>query len=157
MHFREYRESDVEAMSRLDEECFTTPFQFDREMMREFAEAPEAIVILVEDDDTAKLIGFIIVHIEEAADHSYAYVVTIDVVESLRRTGIGGALLDWAEQAARSAGMLQIALHVAVDNLSAIHFYERQHYQRIGLAKRFYREAGLDALVFAKSLDESVS
>lgn len=144
-------------MFRLDALCFEPAFQFDRAMMREFAEAPGAIVILVEDSDPPCLIGFIIVHLEEAEvsdteHHSYAYVISIDVDCQQRRKGVGAALIQYAESESRSAGASQIGLHVAIRNTGAIQFYENQDYKRIGVAKRFYREALQDALVFAKNL-----
>ena len=151
MRFRDYTTADIEAMHGLDAICFTEPFQFDRLLMRQFAEEPGAIVILV-DDVPGELIAFIILHLEGADTRSQAYVVTIDVSPQRRRRGIGAAMLDRAEAAARSAGARRISLHVAVDNPTAISFYERQHYARTGLAEGFYREAGQDAIVFAKRL-----
>jgi ribosomal-protein-alanine N-acetyltransferase len=152
MRFRGYTPAHIEAMFQLDALCFTEPFQFDRLTMRQFAEEPGAIVILVEDDDCAQLIGFIILHLEGEPDGASAYVVTIDVSPGHRCKGIGGAMLDRAEAVARSAGAMQITLHVAADNLAAIAFYERQDYERAGIAKLFYREAGQDAILFAKPL-----
>jgi len=156
VRFRGYRSTDVEAMFQLDAVCFEPPFQFDRAMMREFAEAPGAVVILVEESEPPQLVGFLIVHLEEAhvegTKHSYAYIVTIDVASEHRRTGIGAELLQQAEAESRCAGALQIGLHVAINNAGAVQFYESLHYSRIGVAKRFYREAQQDALVFAKDL-----
>jgi ribosomal protein S18 acetylase RimI-like enzyme len=139
-------------MVRLDVLCFAEPFRFDVAMMRDFAEADDSIVVLVEDNTGADLIGFVILHLEKAATVLLGYIVTIDVAESCRRLGIGAALLRRAEKAAQAAGASHVDLHVAVDNAGAIRFYEGQHYKRVGLEKCFYRQAGLDALVYTKLL-----
>jgi ribosomal-protein-alanine N-acetyltransferase len=139
-------------MFRLDAVCFTEPFQFDRVMMRDFAEAPGAIALLVTDDADTELLGFVLLHLEGLGDGLYGYVVTIDVSPEHRRQGIAAAMLTHAEIAAHAAGAQQIGLHVAADNRGAIAFYLHQNYQRVGRAKHFYREAYQDALVFAKPL-----
>jgi ribosomal-protein-alanine N-acetyltransferase len=137
-------------MVRLDEVCFSAAFRFDRRSMRRFAEARGAFVVIAEDD--AALAGFVIVQIEGAGAERYGYVVTIDVAPEWRRAGLGGELLGRAEQKVRETGVGRMGLHVAVDNEAAIRFYERLGYQCIGVAKRFYREAGLDGLIYLKEL-----
>lgn len=150
MRSRGYRQGDVEAMYRLDLECFAGPFQFDREMMLEAVEAPAAIVVVVEDDAAEQMLGFIIVHAERAQGIRCGYVITIDVADRVRRQGIGTAMLREAEVQARKAGLRRMGLHVAVDNPAAILFYEREQYELTGVAKGFYSQARRDALVYRK-------
>jgi ribosomal-protein-alanine N-acetyltransferase len=151
MRIRGYRVGDVEAMFQLDIACFTPPYQFDREMMQEVAEAPNAIVVVISDEDDAML-GFVIVHIERKGRNRYAYIITIDVAPSARHEGIGAKLLQEAEVQVSAGGLHSIGLHVAVDNTSAIAFYQRQGYQQIATEENFYREAATDAFVYVKPL-----
>jgi [ribosomal protein S18]-alanine N-acetyltransferase len=137
-------------MVRLDEVCFSEAFRFDRRSMRRFAEARGAIVVVAEED--AAMAGFVIVQLEGATTERYGYVVTIDVAPELRGVGLGGLLLRQAEGQVRAAGVGRMGLHVAVDNDAAIRFYERLGYACVGVAKRFYREAGLDGLIYIKEL-----
>jgi [ribosomal protein S18]-alanine N-acetyltransferase len=141
-------------MVRLDAVCFSESFRFDRRTMREFAEARGAIVVIAEEGlHVGKtLAGFVIVHLEGAATERYGYVVSIDVAPELRRAGLGAQLLEQAERQVRAAGVGRMGLHVAVNNDAAIRFYERLGYGRAGVAKRFYREAGLDGLIYIKEL-----
>jgi [ribosomal protein S18]-alanine N-acetyltransferase len=152
---REYRSGDLERMVRLDEVCFSDAFQFDRRTMRQFAEARGAIVVIAEDAlvSAGLMAGFIIVHLEGSARERYGYIVSIDVVPELRRAGLGGVLLGEAERQVRAAGVRRVGLHVAVDNAGAIRFYEGLGYARVGVAKGFYPEAGLDALIYLKELE----
>jgi ribosomal protein S18 acetylase RimI-like enzyme len=137
-------------MVRLDETCFREAFRFDRRSMRRFAEMRGAIVVIAEED--VAMAGFVIVHLEGGAAERYGYVVTLDVAPELRGIGLGRALLGEAERQVRAAGVGRMGLHVAVDNDAAIRFYEGLGYGCIGVAKRFYREAGLDGLIYLKEL-----
>ena len=148
---RGYRAGDVDAMVRLDEVCFSAAFRFDRRSMRRFAEARGAMVVVAETLDD-RMGGFVIVQLEGAGAERYGYVVTIDVAPELRRVGLGGVLLGEAEQKVKAAGAGRMGLHVAVDNEAAIRFYERLGYACVGVAKRFYSEAGVDGLVYLKEL-----
>jgi ribosomal-protein-alanine N-acetyltransferase len=157
---RGYRSGDLERMVRLDEVCFSAAFRFDRRTMRQFAEARGAIVVIAEDPLAALeagsaglMAGFIIVHLEGSARERYGYIVSIDVAPELRRAGLGGLLLGEAERQVRAAGVRRVGLHVAVDNAGAIRFYEGLRYACVGVARGFYREAGLDALIYIKELE----
>ena len=125
--------------------------------MRQFSKAPGAIVIIAEDclgdRGVSLMAGFIIVHLEGAGREQYGYVITIDVAPEFRRAGVGRQLLEQAEQKVRAAGLARVGLHVAVDNAGAIRFYERQGYACMGVAPCFYREAGVDALIYLKDLE----
>jgi ribosomal-protein-alanine N-acetyltransferase len=150
MRFRSYTPADIEAMYLLDLACFTAPYQFDREMMREVAEAANAIVVIIDDDNA--MLGFVIVHIQGMKRNRHAYIVTIDVAQSARRQGVGARLLQQVEAQAVASGLPKIGLHVAIDNAPAIAFYQRQGYEQVGVERNFYREAATDALVYVKQL-----
>ena len=150
-----YRPGDYVAMHSLDLLCFAPAFQFDLETMKEMAETESAIVVVAERGPKHEMIGFIILHLEDLGAKKYAYIVTLDVAPEARRIGIACLLLTHAEEQARIAGARRVALHVAVDNAAAIHFYERQKYVRAGIARNFYREAGLDAFIYTRQLEGS--
>jgi ribosomal-protein-alanine N-acetyltransferase len=152
MRTRGYQQGDVEAMFQLDLLCFDTPYQFDGEMMLEAVSADGAFIVVIEDDATRQMLGFVIAHPQGKGRNRYAYIVTIDVAPSARHQGIGAKLLQQAEAQAIATGFPSIGLHVAVDNAAAIAFYQRQGYEQIGTEKNFYREAGTDALVYVKPL-----
>lgn len=150
IRYRSYERRDLEAMVELDEACFQTPFRFSKEAMRRFSEAKNAWVVVAEEG--GQLVGFCIVHQEEAEGAEVGYVVTIDVVGRWRRRGLGEDMLSRGEAWVRSwkgAGMI---LHVFVKNESAVRFYERMEYGRVGLEEGFYG-TGLDAALYWKELD----
>jgi len=149
---RDYRATDLDAMFRLDQECFSTEFRFDRESIQMFAEEQGAVVRVAEKIG-AEIVGFVIVHVERVAKEWRGYVVTLDVAEEHRRHGIARKLMDQAEFRVATVGARLMELHVFTGNESAIRFYEGMGYERIAIRRRFYGNAGLDAFVYRKELD----
>jgi ribosomal-protein-alanine N-acetyltransferase len=148
---RDYKMTDLDAMFRLDEACFTEEFRFDRESMREFAEEGEAIVRVAE-KASGEIAGFVIVHIERVASEVRAYVVTLDVAPECRQMGLASQLMREAEARAAATGVGWIQLHVFTKNEGAVRFYEQLGYQRTGTRRGFYGAPRLDAFVYGKGL-----
>lgn len=147
--FREYRTGDLDALYRLDVECFEPPFRFSRRDMRGFAEADEAVTVLALAGE--ELAGFAIAEVAEQA----GYVVTLDVALGWRRHGLGRRLMLELETLASCAGARWMMLHVFVGNESAVRLYETLGYEQTGQAAGFYG-SGRDALGYEKLLTESV-
>jgi ribosomal-protein-alanine N-acetyltransferase len=148
---REYRRTDLEAIYRLDEDCFAAAFRFGRKSMQEFAEARNAICLIAERGGGG-ITGFVIVHLDFGTTGLQGYVVTLDVAETYRREGVASRLMLEAESRVGAMGVQQMALHVFTGNEGAIRFYERLGYSRHGVRRRFYRVAGLDAFLYRKEL-----
>ncbi len=148
MDFRGFRAGDLDAMFALDELCFEGPFRFSWSMMRRFAEAKKALVVVADEDGLA---GFCIVHVERAEGVRVGYVVTLDVAERWRRKGIAAELMRRVEMDSRDAECEAMILHVSTGNAAAICFYQRCGYERVGREARFYG-AGGDAWIYRKLL-----
>jgi [ribosomal protein S18]-alanine N-acetyltransferase len=155
---REYRHTDLDQIFRLDEVCFAPEFRFDRRSMQRFAEAGNAISLVIEHVTTldtnsgaASIAGFAIVHVEHSTAQRRGYVVTLDVAPELRRCGLAGRLMDEMERRAAEARAIRMELHVFAENDAAIQFYEKRGYACLGMQRGFYGR-GLDALVYRKTL-----
>lgn len=146
MRLREYKDSDLEAIFALDQVCFAPPFRFSKRAMRRFAESRNALTVVAEDEGTG-VAGFAIAHVERRV----GYVVTLDVAPRCRRRGLAGWMMRTIEGQARAAGCEAMELHASVENAGAIAFYQREEYERVGLAKGFYG-VGRDAWVYRKRI-----
>lgn len=80
-----------------------------------------------------------------------ADILTIGADPSHRRAGLGLALLDACETAARAAGADRVFLDVSAANEAALKLYVKAGYVRAGLRPRYYGD-GSDALLFEKPL-----
>lgn len=150
---RGYRPDDLEAMFRLDQVCFAAEYRFDRESMRLFAEARNAIVAIAQCPD-GRLAGFAIAHLERAEyeDGRYAYLVTLDVAPEHRRKGLAGRLMAALDEQVRAAGAGRMELHVSPENTGALRFYHKCGYLPAGRHVGFYGD-GRDALGYWKPVD----
>jgi len=78
-------------------------------------------------------------------------IVTIDVLPSHRKNGIGSELMKLAENSLSGLGIKTVKLQTAVNNEGAIAFYNRLGYSQQGLLKKYYGTNG-DAFLFSKEL-----
>lgn len=103
---------------------------------------PATFGFLAFDRDNDDPFGFVLCQ----GDDIEAEIITIATRPSVRRKGVAGALLKAAcTQTAR------MFLEVATDNLSAISFYEKHGFAKIGVRKNYYKRpngAVVDALVY---------
>lgn len=143
--FREYHPEDLEALYRLDLECFDPAFRFSRKAMRGFAEAEQAVTVVAE--CSGELVGFAIAEVADGA----AYIATVDVGRRWRRQGLGRRLMEKIEVKTRAEGACSLILHVFTANHGAVQMYSALGYRRLGLAQGFYGR-NLDAWVFEKQL-----
>jgi RimJ/RimL family protein N-acetyltransferase len=76
------------------------------------------------------------------------------VARGHRRRGIGLALMEAAEDWARTVGVRKLELHVFPHNTPAIALYEKLGYQREGFRRGHYRRGGefIDAILMAKEV-----
>lgn len=103
--------------------------------------------------------GFVIHWLEEepqgyvlmrqAADE--AEILSIAVIESARRSGLAGQLLQTSIDQARLGGAARLFLEVAEDNSAARAFYEKAGFTICGRRSDYYRRSGsnCDALIYA--------
>lgn len=147
IRLREYQPQDFDALCELDRVCFSPDIAYSRSEMRAYLKAPGADCVVAEND--AGIAGFCIT----ARGKRQAYIVTLDVAEALRKHGIGTALLAEAEKRLAAKGIRVIALDTATDNLSAIAFWQKHGYRKIGIRKGYYPN-GRDAFAMIKTLED---
>lgn len=151
MRLREYKSSDLETIFALDEVCFEPPYRFSARTMQQFAEARNALTVIAENEKTGEVEGFCIAHVERAGKGLRAYVVTLDVAPIHRRHGLARRMMQVIEHQAAEAGCESSVLHVSVDNVGAIAFYEGDGYEQSHMVKSFYG-LGRHAYIYRKTL-----
>ena len=75
---------------------------------------------------------------------------------SHRRCGIGGYIVKWLEQVARTAGMFNIYVQVREMNIGSVKFYQRLGFEIID-CKNGYYQGQESALIMCKSLRQMIS
>jgi len=156
---RDFKPQEFELLWRIDQECFPPGISYSRQELTAYirkrggftlvaVKVAAVKVAAVNDDEAGAIGGFIVTH-----GGLTGHVITIDVVSSARRAGVGSLLLRAAEERLRAAGSRAVGLETAVDNLAALAFYKRHGYSVIRTWPRYYAN-GVDALVLKKDFAE---
>jgi [ribosomal protein S18]-alanine N-acetyltransferase len=167
---QDFRPTDFDALWRIDQECFPPGISYSRAELRAYMRRRGSFTLVAvgngiptgvdSDSGTSRkyssamvlgdgsFAGFIVA---EADNRASGHIITIDVVNTARRSGVGSLLLRAAEDRLRGAGCRSVELETAVDNLSALSFYKRHGYTVITTFPRYYSN-GVDALVLEKPL-----
>jgi ribosomal-protein-alanine N-acetyltransferase len=104
-------------------------------------------VAAVDDGGTLQGWGGVRVVVDEAE------ILTVGVVPSARRQGIGTSLLTALLDHARERGATQAYLDVRVDNADAQRIYERAGFIAIGRRRGYYDNGRTDSLTMSARLD----
>jgi [ribosomal protein S18]-alanine N-acetyltransferase len=166
---RDFQPSDFDTLWRIDQDCFPPGISYSRTELKVYMRrrgsftlvaadiAPSAPATTVAEPGkggkhpppivSADLAGFLVAE----ADRGSGHIITIDVIATARRSGVGSLLLRAAEDRLRAAGCRSVELETAVDNVSALSFYKRHGYSVIKTFPRYYSN-GVDALVLHKDL-----
>jgi ribosomal-protein-alanine N-acetyltransferase len=158
---RDFEPEDFERLWQIDQECFPRGISYSRQELKAYMRRRRSFTLVAEDvlcQDLTRPVNQ-----AEAERHSRiqgfivgdggltGHIITIDVLATSRRTGLGSQLLAAAEDRLRAAGSRAVGLETAVDNHAAIAFYKRYGYDVVATWPRYYSN-GVDALVMRKAL-----
>ncbi len=146
MSIRNYHPSDLSTLHQIDQACFPRGIAYSKHEIARFIALRGSRTWVA--DLAGEAVGFLIARRES---HEAAHIVTIDVVEAQRRTGIGRALMEAAESWAAEQGVQILYLETAEDNLVAQRFYRTRGYARVEIVDGYYAD-GTAAWVMAKRL-----
>ena len=92
--------------------------------------------------------GFVTFHYQR---QGYGHIITIDVHPDARRQHLGTLLIDAACARLRKMTAFMVVLEVAVNNHSALAFYDKHGFKRIKVLERYYNR-DVDAIFMTKRL-----
>ncbi len=156
---RLYSPADFEALYEIDQLCYPPEIAYSRRELRNYLRFPGAECVVAENiaeniaeigaksEPIHEIIGFCIT----AHHQGEGYIVTMDVLAAYRRNRVGSALLAEAERRLTANGVLEIGLETATDSDSAIAFWEKHGYRKLGVRKHYY-PGGRDAFSMAKTI-----
>ena len=143
--------SDIPALVALEERCFTTD-RLSRRQFRYMLTKANAHVLVSEADGS--LNGYVLLLFSRGTSMARLYSIAVD--ERARGHGIGQALVEAAEEAARERDCAYLRLEVRKDNGASIALFERLGYQHFGEYGDYY-EDHMDAWRYEKSLAPHLS
>jgi [ribosomal protein S18]-alanine N-acetyltransferase len=143
---RPFRPDDLEVLFRIDQACFAAGVSYSRQELAAFITHHTSKTWVATAGD--QVIGFLVA---DRAPQHVEHIITIDVAEQWRRCNVGTALMDAAEDWARTQKLRLVFLETAEDNLTAQAFYENRGYVKLRRIARYYPN-GAAAWVMVKAL-----
>ena len=134
----------LEALARLEAECFSAPWS--RQALAEELENPAAVFLVAEEAGAVQ--GYAGMHC--ALDE--CYLDNVAVFPQARRKGVAAALLAALEEAARARGGAFLSLEVRPSNAGALALYRAAGFEEAGRRRAFYRDPPEDGLILTKRL-----
>jgi len=148
MHLRHFHPSDLEILCAIDNACFPPGISYSHEELARFIAHRNSRTWVAE--ESGEIVGFLIA---DRQPQKVGHIVTIDVVESERRRGVGSRLMVAVEEWAWQQGLRLIYLETAENNLAAQRFYQARGYRKAEKVERYYGD-GTAAWVMVKRLQE---
>lgn len=115
---------------------------WDEAAVKELLEHPAATSLVAIAGEPKSLVGFVIGLL--AADE--AEILSIGVMPSWQRSGLGTRLVEGLARAARRGDAKTIFLEVAADNLAAAALYQKLGFVEAGRRKAYYQRSGQPAV-----------
>jgi len=129
---------DLDRLYEIESECFLEE-AFSKAQIAQLLKDYNSISLVarvVED-----IVGFLISTVYADRKALHGHVLTIEVLPTHRRSGVGKALLDEVENIFRQKGVKSLTLEVREDNVAAIGLYRRLGYEVVGQLKNYYGSA----------------
>ncbi len=133
----------VPQIAELEEQCFSLPWTEAQLISQLPDERHEFIAALDENGRVAGYVGMMFV-----LDEGYISNVAVD--SSLRRRGIGDALIAEMNSRAQKRGLAFVTLEVRESNAPAIALYAKHGYVRVGERKNYYDFPSENAILMTK-------
>jgi [ribosomal protein S18]-alanine N-acetyltransferase len=146
MNLRAFKRSDLRALHRIDQACFPPGISYSARELDRFISHSKSRTWVAE--EKGGIAGFLIAGEEP---QKVGHIITIDVVESRRRAGVGTLLMDAVEEWAGKKGIKLIYLETADDNRAAQNFYTARGYAKVEEVENYYAN-GQTAWVMVKWL-----
>ena len=155
---RRFKTSDLDGVIRINRECLPENYTalFFINLYKRF---PGTFIVAEADGE---IVGYIMCRIETGIPSfkvlgitKKGHVISIAVLPSHHRKGIGYALIREATQAMVNYNAKECYLEVRESNLSAIHLYKKLGFETARTLRNYYAD-GEDAIVLAIHLPRSI-
>jgi len=137
---------DLDALVALEERAFSHD-RLSRAQFRRHLDSDSALVLIAKED--GRLLGVAVVFFRRGARVARLY--SLVTAPEARGRGVGAALLEAAERAARVRRCRSLRLEVRTDNRTALRLYETRGYHHL-VHRPGYYEDGSDAHRYEKPL-----
>ena len=140
---RKMKKDDLDRVSQIEKECFSTPWS--RDSFEDMIDNPAALYMVAEDN------GYIVANCGVIIAAGEGDICNVAVDPSYRKRGIAKLLLTRVmEEASKEMAVFSFTLEVRRSNTAAISLYEKLGFVNEGIRPGFYTSPKEDAVIFWK-------
>ncbi|MBR6148502.1 MAG: ribosomal protein S18-alanine N-acetyltransferase [Lachnospiraceae bacterium] len=140
---RKMKKEDLDRVSQIEKECFSTPWS--RDSFEDMIDNEAALYMVAEDN------GYIVANCGVIIAAGEGDICNVAVDPSYRKRGIAKLLLTRVmEEASKEMAVLSFTLEVRRSNTAAISLYEKLGFVNEGIRPGFYTSPKEDAVIFWK-------
>lgn len=140
---RKMKKEDLDRVSQIEKECFSTPWS--RDSFEDMIDNEAALYMVAEDN------GYIVANCGVIIAAGEGDICNVAVDPSYRKRGIAKLLLTRVmEEASKEMTVLSFTLEVRRSNTAAISLYEKLGFVNEGIRPGFYTSPKEDAVIFWK-------
>ncbi len=147
MIIRDLQLRDLGAIDEIEKQSYPTPWS--RSMFAGELAKPSSICIGAYDEETSRLIGYLVISRYVDAWH----VMNLAVAPAERRRGIASALMERLFELTAGDGRRGYTLEVRESNEPAIKLYERFGFRPAGRRRGYYHDNREDALIMWRTAE----
>ena len=138
--FSEAEIGDADLLYQAEKECFESD-PWSEGMFRDALENSSCRIYILSDMQMTKIVAYAVMYtcLDEAD------LANIAVIPSMRKRGLGAALLDKVMEKAVNTGVERVFLEVRETNTPAKSLYLSKGFEQIGIRKKYYRDPLEDA------------
>jgi len=125
----------LDKFSEIENQCFDQE-AFTKRQLAYLLTDYNSIGLVAKTDNAVA--GFIISQVEIENDTTYGHIITINVVPSCRRKGVGTQMLKEMEKILKEKGINECHLEVREDNHAALKLYLTSGYQKVAVLEKYY-------------------
>ena len=140
---RKMKKEDLDRVSQIEKECFSTPWS--RDAFEDMIDNEAALYMVAEDN------GYIVANCGVIVAAGEGDICNVAVDPSYRKRGIAKLLLTRImEEASKKMAVYAFTLEVRISNKAAISLYEKLGFVNEGIRPGFYTSPKEDAVIFWK-------
>jgi len=128
----------LDRLCELEIECFDTEAFTRQQIVHLLADYNSVSLIAREEGN---IVGFVSGVIQAEENSLIGHIVTIDVLRSHRRMGLGIKLLQEIERIFKEKDVKTCCLEAREDNKVALNLYQKLGYRKVGRLKNYYGKA----------------
>lgn len=143
---------DAAGLAQIEASCFPAARTMGLSSIERILRSDDALAYIARSEESSP-VGYIVLEL----DNAYAHIVSLGVIEVVRRRGVGSALLQSCIEFATHEGCLLIYAEIRQSNEASRALFETNGFARREVVKNYYGNPSEDAVIYQRRCHQRTS